>query len=137
MKKMKCVVSLLCCAAMTAALMTGCAKTETKTTEAAAEAQATEKAEGAGKEESAAKTDEAKTEEKAKAGTVTKIAILLPGFITDKSWNQGAYEGLKELESQGYEIAYTEDVQAADMESTFRSYCEEGYEFVIGHGVQY
>lgn len=137
MKKMKCVVSFLCCAAMTAALMTGCAKTETKTTEAAAEAQATEKAEGAGKEESAAKTDEAKTEEKAKAGTVTKIAILLPGFITDKSWNQGAYEGLKELESQGYEIAYTEDVQAADMESTFRSYCEEGYEFVIGHGVQY
>lgn len=68
---------------------------------------------------------------------VSKIAILLPGYITDKSWNQGAYEGLKELESQGYEIAYTEDVQAADMESTFRTYCEDGYDFVIGHGVQY
>ncbi|MEA4911015.1 MAG: BMP family protein [Oscillospiraceae bacterium] len=68
---------------------------------------------------------------------VSKIAILLPGYITDKSWNQGAYEGLKELELQGYEIAYTEDVQAADMESTFRTYCEDGYDFVIGHGVQY
>lgn len=63
---------------------------------------------------------------------VSKIAILLPGYITDQSWNQGAYEGLKELESQGYEIAYTEDVQAANMESTFRTYCEDGYDFVIG-----
>ena len=136
MKKMKCVVSLLCCAAMTAALMTGCAKTETKTTEAASKAESAETTAAAGKEETSKEAAESKTEEKAKAGTVTKIAILLPGFITDKSWNQGAYEGLKELESQGYEIAYTEDVQAADMESTFRSYCEEGYEFVIGHGVQ-
>lgn len=73
----------------------------------------------------------------AEAPAVSKIAILLPGYITDQSWNQGAYEGLKELESQGYEIAYTEDVQAADMESTFRTYCEDGYDFVIGHGVQY
>ncbi len=68
---------------------------------------------------------------------VSKIAILLPGPITDESWNQGAYEGLKSLEKQGYEIAYTEDVQAADMESVFRSYCNEGFGFVIGHGVQY
>lgn len=68
---------------------------------------------------------------------ISKIAILLPGYITDESWNQGAYEGLMELQLQGYEIAYTEAVEAADMESTFRTYCEEGYQFVIGHGVQY
>lgn len=75
--------------------------------------------------------------EDSKTSAVKKIAILLPGPITDESWNQGAYEGLKELEKQGYEIAYTEDVQAADMESVFRSYCNEGFQFVIGHGVQY
>ena len=62
---------------------------------------------------------------------VSKIAILLPGYITDQSWNQGAYEGLKELEAQGYEIAYTEDVQAANMESTFRTYCELHFIFFI------
>ena len=26
--------------------------------------------------------------------TVSKIAVLLPGSITDESWNQTAYEGL-------------------------------------------
>ena len=122
MKKSKQVVSLLLCAAMAASVITGCGSKAEETTKAA-EAEKTEAAQEQG--------------EKAAAGEVSKIAILLPGFITDKSWNQGAYEGLKELESQGYEIAYTEDVQAADMESTFRSYCEEDYDFVIGHGVQY
>jgi basic membrane protein A len=68
---------------------------------------------------------------------VKKIALLLPGPITDESWNQGAYEGAKKLEAQGYEIAYTEDVQAADMESVFRSYCNDDFDFIIGHGVQY
>ncbi len=81
--------------------------------------------------------DEAETNAEGVRTEVSRIAILLPGYITDQSWNQGAYEGLKSLEEQGYEIAYTEDVQAADMESTFRSYCSEGYDFVIGHGVQY
>jgi len=68
---------------------------------------------------------------------VSKVAILLPGYITDQSWNQGAYEGLKTLEAQGYDILYTEDVQTAEMESTFRNFCEEGFDFIIGHGVQY
>lgn len=122
MKKSKQVVSLLLCAAMAASVITGCGSKAEETTKAA-EAEKTEAVQEQG--------------EKAAAGEVSKIAILLPGFITDKSWNQGAYEGLKELESQGYGIAYTEDVQAADMESTFRSYCEEDYDFVIGHGVQY
>lgn len=37
----------------------------------------------------------------------------------------------------GYETAYTENVGSNDMEAVFRSYCEEGYDFVIGHGAQY
>lgn len=127
MKKNRRILPILLCAAMAVSAMTGCgAKTEE--TAKAAEGAKTGQSEAAGTEG---------TGEKAPAGEVSKIAILLPGFITDKSWNQGAYEGLKELESQGYGIAYTEDVQAADMESTFRSYCEEDYDFVIGHGVQY
>ena len=69
--------------------------------------------------------------------TVSKIAVLLPGSITDESWNQTAYEGLQTIAAQGYETAYTENVGSNDMESVFRSYCEEGYDFVIGHGAQY
>ncbi len=127
MKKNRRILPILLCGAMAVSVMTGC-KAKTEETAKAAEGAKTGQSEAAGTEG---------TGEKAPAGEVSKIAILLPGFITDKSWNQGAYEGLKELESQGYGIAYTEDVQAADMESTFRSYCEEDYDFVIGHGVQY
>ena len=66
--------------------------------------------------------------------TVSKIAVLLPGSITDESWNQTAYEGLMQIQEMGYETAYTENVGSNDMEAVFRSYCEEGYDFVIGHG---
>lgn len=70
--------------------------------------------------------------------TVSKIAVLLPGSITDESWNQTAYEGLMQMKEMGdFETAYTENVGSNDMESVFRSYCEEGYDFIIGHGAQY
>src|ERR1700722_8562343 len=35
------------------------------------------------------------------AATV-KVALVLPGSITDGGWNQGAYEGLKSLEAKGF-----------------------------------
>lgn len=70
--------------------------------------------------------------------TVSKIAVLLPGSITDESWNQTAYEGLQMIEEMGdFETAYTENVGTNDVETIFRNYCEEGYDFVIGHGAQY
>lgn len=69
--------------------------------------------------------------------TVSKIAVLLPGSITDESWNQSAYTGLQTIAASGYETAYTENVGSNDMEAVFRSYCEEGYDFIIGHGAQY
>ncbi|MDO4500057.1 MAG: BMP family ABC transporter substrate-binding protein [Erysipelotrichaceae bacterium] len=69
--------------------------------------------------------------------TVSKIAVILPGSITDQSWNQSAYEGLMTIESQGYEVAYTENVDVATAEAVARSYAEEGFDFIIGHGAQY
>ena len=83
------------------------------------------------------KTDLPKEDTANDRSTVSKIAVLLPGSITDESWNQTAYEGLQTIAAQGYETAYTENVGSNDMESVFRSYCEEGYDFVIGHGAQY
>lgn len=73
-----------------------------------------------------------------KRDTVTKIAVLLPGSITDQSWNYTAYQGLMQIKDKyGLEVAYTENVSAEKMVTTFRTYCEEGYDFVIGHGAQY
>ena len=43
------------------------------------------------------------------ANTV-KVALVLPGSITDGGWNQGAYEGLKALEAKGFKITFTENV---------------------------
>ena len=124
MRDLKKALPVLMAASVMMAALTACGGSEAET-----EAAATEAAAEAGEAEAA--------EEGASESAVDSIAILLPGYITDQSWNQGAYEGLLTLEEQGYEIAYTEDVQSADMESTFRTYCEDGYDFIIGHGVQY
>ena len=78
------------------------------------------------------------TEATASRDTVSKIAVLLPGSITDESWNQTAYEGLQAIEAANeVETAYTENVGVEEAETIFRSYCEEGYDFVLGHGAQY
>ena len=77
------------------------------------------------------------TDEPVDRSTVSKIAVVLPGSITDESWNQSAYEGLMVIKDSGYETAYTENVNVSNAESVVRSYCEEGYDFVIAHGAQY
>lgn len=68
---------------------------------------------------------------------VTKIGMLLPGVITDQSWCTAAYNGLMELKDQGYETAYTENMEVATAEAAFRNYAEEGYQLIIGHGSQF
>jgi len=69
--------------------------------------------------------------------TVSKIAVVLPGSITDESWNQSAYEGLMTIKDAGYETAYTENVDVSNAEAVVRGYCSEGYDFIIAHGAQY
>ena len=69
--------------------------------------------------------------------TVTKIAVVLPGSITDESWNQSAYEGLMTIKEKGYETAYTENVDVSNAEAVVRGYCGEGFDFIIAHGAQY
>ena len=42
-----------------------------------------------------------------------KVAMILPGSITDMSWNYSSYEGLKQIEASGAEISYQEQVDTA------------------------
>jgi simple sugar transport system substrate-binding protein/basic membrane protein A len=62
-----------------------------------------------------------------------KAAVLLPGSINDQSWNAQGYQGVQKLKGMGWEVAYTENVQAADMVEALRDYARRGYTLVIGH----
>ncbi len=67
-----------------------------------------------------------------------KMALILPGYINDQSWNATNYAGLvKSNETLGTKIEYIENVQAADYESTFRNYAERGYDLVLAAGTQF
>jgi simple sugar transport system substrate-binding protein/basic membrane protein A len=63
----------------------------------------------------------------------SKAAFLLPGSINDQSWNAQGYQGAEKLKSMGWDIAYTENVQAADMVEGLRDYARRNFNVVIGH----
>ena len=45
-----------------------------------------------------------------------KVAIVMPGNITDKSWTQSGYEGIMQAkEKLGIEVAYSEKVITREM----------------------
>ena len=66
-----------------------------------------------------------------------RVAMLTSGPINDEGWNQTAYEGLLALEEQGAEIANTENVAQADQLDLMRSYGDQGFNVIIGHGFEY
>ena len=67
-----------------------------------------------------------------------KVAMLLPGSISDAGWNALAYEGLKEIEKQlGAEISHAETRTPTDQEEQFRAYALDGYSMVFGHGYEF
>jgi basic membrane protein A len=50
------------------------------------------------------------------------VAMVLPGPINDKSFNQTSYEGLQVCRSMGIGVSYAEDVQTPDFLKTFQRY---------------
>src|SRR5882762_8855279 len=66
------------------------------------------------------------------AGAQTKVAMLLPGSINDQSWNATGYAGLMKLKAMGIEIAYSENVQAADHIEAMKDYARRGFSPIIG-----
>jgi basic membrane protein A and related proteins len=62
-----------------------------------------------------------------------KVAMLLPGSVNDQSWNAAGYAGLLKLKDAGLEIAYSENVQAADHVEAMKDYARRGFSPVIGH----
>jgi len=73
----------------------------------------------------------------AQAGSV-KIALVLPGSITDKSWNQAGYEGLMRVKEElGIEVAYSEKVAQPDQAEALAGYARLGFDVVAGHGGEF
>jgi simple sugar transport system substrate-binding protein/basic membrane protein A len=66
-------------------------------------------------------------------GGPAKVAMLLPGSINDQSWNAAGYAGLTKLKAMGIEIAYSENVQAADHIEAMKDYARRGFSPIIGH----
>jgi len=62
-----------------------------------------------------------------------KAAFLFPGSINDQSWNAQGYQGAEKLKSMGWDIAYTENVPAADMVEGLRDYARRDFNIVVGH----
>lgn len=68
----------------------------------------------------------------------TSVALLLSGVITDGGWSQLAFEGLKELRARGtFKTTYAENIAIAQMDQVVRGYSDDGFDLVIGHGVEF
>ena len=125
MKKTK-LLALLLVLVMVTSLLAACGGSDKKETKAETKAETTAETGSEAKESAAAD------------GESLKVALCVTGAVNDMGWCQSAYDGLKLLEEKyGAEIAYTENLQAADMAATFTDYAASGYDIVIGHGFQF
>jgi len=76
--------------------------------------------------------------EAAAAEKKLKVALCLPGAISDKGFNAAAHAGLMRIKEElGHEVAFTESVQRTDFVTTLRDYATRGYDVIIGHGFQW
>ena len=67
-----------------------------------------------------------------------KIAIALPGIITDKAWNQSGYEGINLAKQKlGAETAFVEKVAQADQTEALTDFARKGYNLIFAHGGQF
>lgn len=67
-----------------------------------------------------------------------KIAMILPGPITDNDWNSVGYNGLQAAgKALGAEVAYVENVTDADAERLLRDFAERGYKLIFAHSFSF
>lgn len=67
-----------------------------------------------------------------------KVAIAVPGTITDNGWSQAAFTALTMAKDElGIEFAYTELVEQPDQVEVLSDYARRGYNLIIGHGGEY
>lgn len=66
-----------------------------------------------------------------------KVALLTPGPVSDAGWSALAYRGLQQVEKElGAEVNHQQATDA-QIKDAMRSYAQEGYALVFGHGFEY
>jgi basic membrane protein A and related proteins len=66
-----------------------------------------------------------------------KVALLTPGPVSDNGWSALAYKGLTDIHDQlGAEVA-NQEAAGAKIKDAMRTYAQQGYQLVIGHGFEY
>ncbi|MCL2683918.1 MAG: BMP family ABC transporter substrate-binding protein [Synergistaceae bacterium] len=71
------------------------------------------------------------------AADKVRVALVLSGFLGDKSFNDSAYEGLvRAIDEFGIELKVLESGNPSDWESNFLAMAAENYDLVIGASTQ-
>ena len=71
------------------------------------------------------------------AADKVRVALVLSGFLGDKSFNDSAYEGLvRAIDEFGIELKVLESGNPADWEPNFLAMASEKYDLVIGSSTQ-
>jgi basic membrane protein A len=69
---------------------------------------------------------------------VFRVGLITPGSIADAAWNSGAYAGLTAIrDSLHVEISYVEARTPGEQQEALRTYAEQGYNLVFGHGFEF
>ncbi|MDB5409608.1 MAG: family transporter substrate-binding protein [Rhodospirillales bacterium] len=68
-----------------------------------------------------------------------KVALVLPGSVTDGTYNSAADKGMKEAQKKypQLKVSVRENTGFADSEEALLAYARDGYDVVIGHGFQF
>lgn len=67
-----------------------------------------------------------------------KVGLILPGPITDGTFNSTAYKGIKAAEKKyNIKVSIQENVSIAAGEAALLNYARDGYDVIIVHGFQF
>ena len=66
-----------------------------------------------------------------------KVALLTPANVNDSGWSAIAMRGLEQIEKTESAKINQEVVKDASIKDSMRSYAQDGYQLIIGHGFEY
>jgi len=66
-----------------------------------------------------------------------KVALLTPNAVSDAGWSAMAYDGLQAIKTDLTAEVNNQEAQGAQIRDAMRSYAQQGYHLIIGHGYEY
>ncbi|MGH7814972.1 MAG: BMP family protein [Candidatus Binataceae bacterium] len=67
-----------------------------------------------------------------------KVALMVPGPVSDAGWNAAAFDGLQLIKKKlGATTALVQTTSPADFEDAFRDFGSRGFALVFAHGFEY